>query len=166
MIGSIIGGALKIGSSIWGGISAAKAAREARNRIGGQLESNRAWYDRKYNEDATQRADAQRLLAITEQRIRDRNRRAEASAAVTGATDESVAMAKASGNQAVADAVAHIADNAEARKDQIEQQYLSREGDLQRRLEEIDRDKARNIASAAGGVGLAAGGLVDFFAGR
>ena len=65
MLGSAIGGTLGIGASIYGGISASKSMKKIKKNIENQMRENQDWYDRRYNEDATQRADAQRILSIT-----------------------------------------------------------------------------------------------------
>lgn len=41
--------------------------------LGEQRRKNQDWYDRRYNEDATQRADAQAMLTRTAEAIRQRN---------------------------------------------------------------------------------------------
>ena len=86
LIGSIAGGALGAAGSIFGGISASKAMKRVKKNLQAQKEANQNWYDRRYNEDATQRADAQRILTQTEESIRNRNRQA-AGFAVLGAVD-------------------------------------------------------------------------------
>ena len=152
MIGSVVGGALKAGSAIFGGISASKAMRKAKRNVEEQRRKNQDWYDRRYNEDATQRADAQRILRMTEESIKQRNRAAAGSAAVMGGTDESVAAAKAANNQAIADATAQIAANADARKDNIEATYLQNDNAFNEQLNAIEQGKAQAIASAVQGV--------------
>ena len=96
--------------------------KKVKKNLQAQKQANQDWYDRRYNEDATQRADAQRILTMTEESIKNRNRQAAGAQAVMGGTEESVAATKAANNQALADATSQIAVNAEARKDQIEQQ--------------------------------------------
>ena len=125
MIGSIIGGALNIGASIFGGIKQAKAMKKVQKNLQNQMAENQNWYDRRYNEDATQRADAQRLITMTEESIKNRNKQAAGSAAVMGGTEESVAAAKAANNGALADTMSQIAVNAEQRKDAIEDNIWS-----------------------------------------
>jgi hypothetical protein len=55
LIGSIAGGALGAAGSIFGGISASKAMRRVKKNLQAQKQANQNWYDRRYNEDATQR---------------------------------------------------------------------------------------------------------------
>ena len=159
MIGSIVGGALKIGSSIFGGISASKAAKRARERVEQQKRENEDWFNRRYNEDATQRADAQRLLTRTVEAIKERNKTVAGRSAVMGGDDASVAMEKERNAQALADATSNIVAMGEARKDDIEEKYLSRKDSLDEQLFNIEQQKAQAIASAVGGVANAAGDM-------
>jgi hypothetical protein len=78
-----------------GGITGARAERKVQDSIKKQQRENEDWFNRRYNEDSTQRADAQRILTRTEQMLKDNTRRAAATAAVAGGTDESVAQQKA-----------------------------------------------------------------------
>lgn len=159
IFGSAIGGALGIGGAIFGGISASKAMKKAKKIVEGQMKENQNWYDRRYNEDATQRADAQRILTVTNENIRQRNRQAAGAQAVMGGTEESVAAAKAANNEALADAASQIAVNGERRKDHIEQQYLQTKSDLNDKLRQIEIGKAAAIGKAVEGVASAAGNL-------
>lgn len=133
---------------IFGGMKASKAMKNVRNNLQERQQANEAWYNRRYNEDATQRADAQRILTRTEDAIRNRNRQAAATQAVMGGTEESVAAAKAAGNQVLADATAQVAANAEARKDQIEQNFQQRDAQLNDALNNVELNKAKAIAEA------------------
>lgn len=159
MIGSLIGGALKLGGSIFGGISASKAMKKVQKNLENQQRENQDWYDRTYNEDATQRADAQRILAITEQNIRNRNRQAAGTAAVMGGTDESVAATKAANASAMADAASQIAIAGDQRKDSIEQQYMATKASLNDKLNEMEKQKANAISQAVQGASNAAGSI-------
>lgn len=159
IMGSVIGGALGIGGAIFGGISASKAMKKAKEKVEGQMKENQNWYDRRYNEDATQRADAQRILSVTEENIRKRNRAAAGTQAVMGGTEESVAAAKAANNEALADAVSQIAVNGERRKDQIEQQYMQTKGRLEDKLRDMEIEKAGAVSQAIQGVASAAGSM-------
>lgn len=149
--------------SIIGGIAGSKASKQVKKNLQEQRRRNQDWYDRNYNEDATQRADAQAILTRTEEAIKARNRAAAGAAAVTGGTEESVAATKAANAQAVADATAQIAVNAERRKDAIDQQYQAKEDALQSELRDEERQKADEIGKAVQGVtetGANIGGLL------
>lgn len=163
LIGSIAGGALGAAGSIFGGISASKAMRRVKKNLQAQKEANQNWYDRRYNEDATQRADAQRILTQTEESIRNRNRQVAGAQAVMGGTDESTAAAKAANAQALADATSQIAVNAENRKDQIEQTYQQRDSQINEALNNLEINKAQAISQAVQGVAKAGAGIAGAF---
>lgn len=163
LIGSIAGGALGAAGSIFGGISASKAMRRVKKNLHAQKQANQNWYDRRYNEDATQRADAQRILTQTEESIRNRNRQAAGAQAVMGGTDESTAAAKAANAQALADATSQIAVNAENRKDQIEQTYQQRDSQINEALNNLEINKAQAISQAVQGVAKAGAGIAGAF---
>ncbi len=162
-IGGIIGGTLGAAGSIFGGIKASKAMKRVKENIQAQQQANQNWYDRRYNEDATQRADAQRILTQTEESIRNRNRQAAGAQAVMGGTDESVAAAKAANAQALADATSQIAVNADNRKDQIEQTYQQRDAQLNAALNDLEVNKAKAISQAVKGVAEAGAGIAGAF---
>lgn len=163
ILGSAIGGALGIGASIFGGISASKAMKKVKRNLEGQMKENQNWYDRRYNEDATQRADAQRILTMTNENIRQRNQQAAGAQAVMGGTEESVAAAKAANNQALADATSQIAVAGERRKDQIESQYMQTKADLNDKLNNLEQAKAQNTAQAVQGVAQAGANMAGLF---
>ena len=163
MIGSLIGGALKLGGSIFGGISASKAMKKVQKNLENQQRENQDWYDSRYNEDATQRADAQRILAITEQNIRNRNRQAAGTAAVMGGSDESLAATKAANASAMADAASQIAIAGDRRKDNIEQQYQTTKASINDKLNELEKQRAGMVSQAVQGVASSASNMAGMF---
>lgn len=165
MIGSLIGAGVGAAAKIFGGIKAAKQMKAVRKDLEAQQAENQAWYDRRYNEDATQRADAQRILAMTEESIKNRNKAAAGSAAVMGGTDESVAATKAANAQALADATSQIAVAGDQRKDAIENQYQNRDAAIRSQIANMRMQQAQNIQNAAQGVAdaaMTAGGNIDY----
>ena len=164
-LGSLIGGAMKIGGSIFGGYKASQAMKQVKKNLEKQQRENQDWYDRRYNEDATQRADAQRMLAMTNDLIKQRNRAAAGTQAVMGGTEEGVAATKAANASALADTAAQIAVAGANRKDNIENQYMTRKDNINKQLNDLQQQKANNITQAIGGVSSAAsdiaGGALD-----
>ena len=160
-IGSMIGAGMTAASAIYGGIKNAKAYKDVIGNIKQQQQDNQDWFDRRYNEDSTQRADAQALLTATEESIRNRNRQAAGAAAVMGGTDESVATAKAANNQALVDATSKIAAAADQRKDAIENQYMSTKSNLNSQINDMTLKKAQSTADAVKDVADAAGSLAS-----
>lgn len=163
MIGEIIGGALGALGGLFGSAGRNKAIRKQMRMLADRQRDNQDWYDQRYNEDATQRADAQRILSLTEERLKQRNRAAAARSAVMGGTNESVAAEKEAGNQALADATSQIAVAAEQRKGAIEQQYRQKKDALAEAQAELEAKKHNgyDIAnSMIGGAGAGIGGVL------
>lgn len=163
MIGSFVGAGLSAVGSIFGGLSASKAMKKVKRNLQAQKQANEDWYNRRYNEDATQRADAQAMLTRTEELIRDRNRAAAGAQAVMGGTEESVAGAKGANNEALARAVTNIAVDGADRKDAIEQTYQQRGAQLDDALNNMEINKAHALRDAVQGVAQAGAGIADAF---
>lgn len=156
MIGSIIGGAMGLASSLYGGWKASEAMKGIKSNIEKRQRENQNWYDRNYHQDATQRADAQRVLNETARRIRERNRAAQGAAAVTGGTEESVATTKAANAEAMSEAASRIAAAGENRKDAIEQQYQQTRAGLDNQMNNLEAQRAAALTKAAQGAATAA----------
>jgi hypothetical protein len=159
MLGGIIGGAASALGGIFGGISKNKMLKKMRKMINEQKRENQDWYDRRYNEDATQRADAQAILTRTAEMIRQRNQASAGAQAVMGGTDESVAAAKEANAKALSDAASQIAIAGDNRKDRIEGQYMSRKESLDGQLLGLEGQKKNGLDIVADGIGGAASGL-------
>ena len=159
LFGIIAGGVLGAAGSIFGGIKASKAMKRVKRNLEEQKRENQALFDRRYNENATQRADAQQAISLMREEMKKRSQAAAGAQAVMGGTEESVA-AKAANNQALADATAQIAANGERRKDAIEQQYQQRDAQLDDALNNLEVGKAQAIGQAVQGVTQAAGNLI------
>ncbi len=161
MWGAIIGAAISAASAIYGGIKSSQAAQEANAKVEAMKRENKAWYDKRYNEDPLQRTSAQRVLTKTAEMLRQRNKAAAGRQAVMGGTEESVAAEKARNNEALAEAASRIAAQGDAQKDAIEQQYRQTDMGLTQQQIGIEQQRAQNIAQATAGVGKAAGGLAS-----
>lgn len=152
MIGALIGAGLGLASSIAGGIANHKARKKQEQMIAQQQRENQAWYDRKYNEDPTKRADTVRLLTQMQEQIKNRNKAAKGRQAVMGGTEDSTTAVKEANNKTLADTTSQIVAANDARKDNIEQQYMNRKNQLQNQQMSIDAEKAADTANAVAGV--------------
>lgn len=161
LLGGIIGGAAGAAGNIFGGISKNRMLKKQMAMIKEQQKANQDWFDRRYNEDATQRADAQAMLTQTAEAFKERNRQAAGSAAVMGGTEESVAATKAANAKAMADATSSIVRAGEQRKDSIEQQYLARNDAYNEQLRQLQGQKQGIFDIAGGALGGAAGGFAS-----
>lgn len=164
MLGGIIsGGVLGLGGSIFGGAKASQAIRKQKKRIRAKQQDNQNWFDRRFNEDATQRADAQRMLTRLQENIKNRNQAAQGQAAMMGGTDEALAATKQQNNEALADAASQIVANADARKDQIEQQYRERKDRLDDQMANLQMQQATEVGKAVQGVADAGANIASAF---
>lgn len=161
MLGSLIGAGLSAAGSIYGDIKASKAMKDYRKSLQNQQAKNQAWYDKNYYQDATQRADALRIMQKTQDAIRNRNRQAAASAAMTGGTQEAQAVTNAANAQAMSDAMSDIALAGQQRKDTVEQKYMQRRDSLQAQIDDAKKQQAAATAQAVQGVTSAAGEFMD-----
>lgn len=152
MIGALIGAGLGLASSIAGGIANRKARKKQEQMIAQQQRENQAWYDRKYNEDPTKRADTVRLLTQMQEQIKNRNKAAKGRQAVMGGTEDSTTAVKEANNKTLADTTSQIVAANDARKDNIEQQYMNRKNQLQNQQIGIEAEKAADTANAVAGV--------------
>lgn len=152
MIGALIGAGLGLASSIAGGIANRKARKKQEQMIAQQQRENQAWYDRKYNEDPTKRADTVRLLTQMQEQIKNRNKAAKGRQAVMGGTEDSTTAVKEANNKTLADTTSQIVAANDVRKDNIEQQYMNRKNQLQTQQMGIEAEKAADTANAVAGV--------------
>jgi len=152
MLGSLIGAGLGVASSIFGGISARKARRKQERMLAQQEQENQAWYDRKYNEDPTKRADTVRLLTQMQEQIKNRNKAAKGRQAVMGGTEDSTTAVKEANNKTLADTTSQIVAANESRKDAIEGQYQAKKDAIQNKRMGLEAEKAAGTANVAAGV--------------
>ena len=159
MIGGIIGAAGGALGGVLGGISRNKMLKQQMKMVNEQKKENQDWYDRRYNEDSTQRADAQAMLTQTAEAIKQRNQASAGSAAVMGGTEESEAATKAANAQAMADATSKIVVAGEQRKDQIENQYRERNNELNQQLQNLQSQKKDALSITSDAIGGAVNGF-------
>ena len=152
MIGSLIGAGLGLVSSIAGGIANRNARRKQEQMLAQQQRENQAWYDRRYNEDPTKRADTVRLLTQMQEQIKNRNRAAKGRQAVMGGTEDSTTAVKEANNKTLADTTSQIVAANEARKDAIEQQYQRNKRSIQGQQMQMEAEKSADTANVVEGV--------------
>lgn len=143
-------------SSLIGGAQAERAAENANKELADQRKKNEDWYRRRYNEDYTQSAEAQAAMTRARELAREQMQAARGTAAVMGGTEAGIAAAQGAANDMLADTMSGIAQNATARKDAVESQYLQNEASLSQQQQNVYNQQAANSAAAAN-QGMAAG---------
>jgi len=146
---SAIGAGVGLASSLFGGISASKAAREAEKRQRQQEAKENAWYARRYNEDYVDTAAGQNLVRRAKDYAREQWKRAAGAQAVGGGTDAATAMAKEAGNKLVGDTIADIAATDQQRKANVDTQHRQAEAQFAQMDMNRELQRAQNITNAA-----------------
>lgn len=123
-----------LGQSIYSGIKAGEDWKKADALQQKQMADNEAWYNNEYYTDYTKRADSQNLLKRLKETTDRNNKRAEMTAAITGATPESVQAEKNANNKIVTDTYGNLAAMGAQHKDNVQQQYLSRKDGYNRNM--------------------------------
>lgn len=152
----IASAAVAAGSAIAGGIKSAKASGRMRKQLAKTEAENNAWYNKEYYQDYMNRSDAQATMKRVRDFMQRRGQQAQATAAITGATPESVAARRAADNQVISDTAAGIQANADAYKDSVRQQYLNqKQGILAGHTAQHQADAAAGGQMMSGGFSLA-----------
>lgn len=160
MVGTLIGAAAQVGSSIYGAIKSSQANKKAESLLQNQRDENQKWYDRKMAEDYTQRSDVQSVLQKQRDLLSEQYKRARAANIVGGGTDESLALQQQEANETMGDTMESIAAQADTYKEGIENQFRAQDAALNQQQVANEQAKAQSIATAAGQVGSAVSGLM------
>lgn len=163
MIGSLIGAGASLAGNVLGGIMGSKSAKRYRKMLAEQKKKNEEWYNRRYNEVGTERADAQAALTRMREVMAERRKASSGAQAVMGSGAERVAVEKDAQNKALANTISAINAQQEARKDAIEAQYQSRAAQLAQQEMELEQGRAEGIAQATSGMLGAAGDIAGSF---
>lgn len=170
MLGAIIGAVTSIGGGIASAIGANKARKIQEEELKKREERQAATYARRINQDYTQRADAQRMLKITRDALKQRAEAAAGRQAVMGLTDSGLAAEREMAENVMADTASQIAAAGEAQKDAIEQQYEQQQAENSKERTNIAAGKAAATGQAVGqmvqGAGQVAGALTGALTGE
>ena len=159
ILGGIISGVGSAVAGIVGGNATRKAANRNQRLIQEAENESKAWYDKQYNANFLDRADARAAINQTREILNDRYKQAEASAAVTGATEESIARQKRDANEALAEVTSNIAERADAYKDAVRANYEAQQDAIMQQKIGINNQKAAATAQAAQGLADAANSI-------
>lgn len=152
MIGAAINMGLNVVGGVLGAIGSARANKKVQQQLDNQRAANQSWFNRKYNENPLERADAIALINATRDAMLSSNRNAQARASVAGASEESVAAQKAASTNAMANTASNIALDGARRKEAFEQQYMAKN--------DAYDDRQANIYQNQGNAWLQAGALL------
>jgi len=147
MIGAILGAAVQVGSSLIGGIKAAKERRKNQELMDKAKKEWDAWYTNNRYADPTMRASARYMLNKNAMEAVNRLAAAKGRGAIMGNADANVAAAQEANAQGMADAVGKVAAMNDARVDKIDEEYHRAKTDLQNKEMGYNEQSAQNIAN-------------------
>lgn len=145
--------ATSIGSTIFGAAKSAQANRKAASQVDAERAANNAERIRAKHENYQDTAAGQNLIRVAKDQAKKIYDQAEGAAAVAGGTEASKQMAKDAGNQMVGEAVANIAANDTARKDNLDASYRATDRQLAQQQISLEQQRGQNIANAASQIG-------------
>lgn len=161
MISAIIGaGTAAIGAGL-SALGGARAARAKRRELAKRESENNAWYDQRYNELGTERADAQAALSAMRAAQAQRMQAARGAGAVMGASAGSVAAEKNAANMAMGQTIGQINAGAEQYKQGIENTYMQNKNDISNQRIQAAEAQARNMAQAGSQLSSLGAGIVS-----
>lgn len=138
--------ALSAGAGAWLG---KKAADDERKRLDGVERRNENWYNKNFNEDPLQRLGAQAAWTRANEAVKAHRRASAGRAAVMGSTPEQTQADATQGLNMLGETAGNIAAGADARRDNIEQQYMARQDNIEAQRAGVAQQQMQSIASAA-----------------
>lgn len=148
-IASAIGAGVGLASSLFGGFSAASAAKEAERRQRAMEAKENAWYLRRYNQDYIDTAAGQNLVRRAKDYAREQWKKASGAQAVAGGTDAATAQAKEAGNRMMGETLANVAATDQQRKENADVQHQKAEQQFAKMDMNRELQRAKNITNAA-----------------
>ena len=166
MIGSLVGAAVSIGTAVAGGIKAKKAREAQEAMIAQQKAENQAWYDREYYTDAMDRSENAAVMGRVRDFMKRSTDRAESTAAITGATPESVLAQKAQAGDVISNTAANIAEGESQRKSAIEQQNQANKNAVRsQQMQQFVANEAAGGAQVDSGISMMGNAVSSFASG-
>ena len=172
MIGGIISGITGALGGIMGAAGSAKAAKKAKeaqlatNAELAQL--NEEMFNRNYYQDIMARSDTQAALKAQRDLMKESLKQQQRTAAITGATPESIAAAQKGMNESLSNTISGIQAKASAIKDNAYNNYMNQKASLAEQKGQIESDYLNRkgqmwsqLGSSIAQVGNSVGGLIN-----
>jgi hypothetical protein len=140
---------MQIGGAAMSAIAGARAYRRQMNNLRKQERENQNWYDRRYNENATERADSVALNEQAKQHFAERMAQHQGTAAVMGGTNAQLAAEKNAEAAGYANIQAQRQQMADTRKDTIENKFMTNKSNIQNQMLAMEQQRAQGIQQAA-----------------
>lgn len=139
---------MQVGGAAIGALAGARAYRNQMKMLKKQERENQNWYDRRYNENATERADSVALNEQAKQHFAEQMAQHQATSAVMGGTNAQLAAEKNAEAAGYAAQQATRQQMADTRKDTIENKFLENKSNIQNKMMDMEKQRAQGIQSA------------------
>lgn len=163
-IATAIGAVGSLASSLFGGASASRAAREGAEAMKKSLDSSRAYALKEYNQDYVDTNAGQNLVRRAKEYARENWRKASGAQAVSGGTAAATQMAKDAGNRMVGDTLANVAATDQSRRQSALAQVMraeERKGAMDAQIANNRAQQITNATQAASNAIASVGSMVD-----
>lgn len=168
MIGAIAGAGANLLGGLFGAIGSARAARKAKEA---QLKTNeelgalnQEMFNRNYYQDIMSRSDTQAALKAQRDLLNESLKRQQRTAAITGATPESIAAAQKGINDSISQTISGIQSQASALKDNAYTNYMNQKGSLAEQKGQIEAGYWQNKGQMWNQLGNTIAGAGNAFA--
>lgn len=161
----LVGAGVGLASGLFGGSKAAKAAKKQEQLINDQEAKNDAWYNRNYYQNYLDSSESRAAIKRVEDTMRKRNQEAQATAAVTGGTAESVLAQQENDQKLMSDTVGNLAARGDAKKEHVDAVNLQNQQNIANaRMGQYQANEAGGSQLMGNGLGLigSALSLYDF----
>lgn len=142
MIGSIVGAGTQLLGGLMGSIGSGVSARKAKKaQLQGVEEMgrlNEEMFNRNYYQDIMSRSDTQAALKAQRDLLRESLKQQQRTAAISGATPESIAAAQKGMNDSLAQTISGIQAKASMIKDNAYNNYMNQKSSLAQQKAEIE----------------------------
>lgn len=144
-----------LAGGIMGGIKSSKAAKAQQKLIDQQRAKNDAWYNRNYYQNYLDSKEAQSAIKRVEDTMRRRKQETQATAAVTGGTQEAVLAQEENDQKLMGDVVGNLAARGDAIKRQVDAQKQAMDNDIMgQQMKQYQMNEAGGSALMAAGLGM------------
>lgn len=167
MWGAIAGAASNLLGGMFGSIGSAKAAKktkEAQLQTNQELSNlNEEMFNRNYYQDIMARSDTQAALKAQRDLMKESLKQQQRTAAITGATPESIVAAQQGMNDSLSNTISGIQAQASAIKDNAYNNYMGQKANLAQQKGQIESNYWQNKGQMWSQLGNAFAGAGNVF---
>lgn len=165
IVGSIIGGALGLGSSLLGMFESKSAAKRSAAAMAEQRAATEAWYRRNYYQDYLNTIEARNAIKRVKEAWGEKVKEARARQAITGGTPAQAEAVAEAGGKAIGDTVGNLAAVGSQNRQAIDAQKLAMDNNLSQQTIAMAQQQqaagANLVSNGIGMLGSSIGGIID-----